>query len=159
MLAFSPAVCYHFFPNIASLSQNKYNVQYSVGIKHTTATGTHFKMRVIVVFLFGDWKGKVPVSISNCTHTHKQVKSRYATLQPVVEKTCTVSIIAHVLYQGVQYCRVPKHRSLAPFLTFSIPADFVLLCDQSALLQCKYKVQGLHTFCIRSSKPFLSSNS
>ena len=54
---------------------------------------------------------------------------------------------------GVQRC------SLAPFLIFSIPADLHSYLQSNQLASMQHKAQGLHTFRVRLSKPFLSLNS
>ena len=65
--------------------------------------------------------------------------------------SCTALLCAEE--RGVQRC------SLAPFLIFSIPADLRSYLRSNQLASMQYKAQGLHTFRIRLSKPFLSLNS
>ena len=72
------------------------------------------------------------------------------------DHTSTISratVLSGAEERGVQ------HYSLAQFLIFLIPADLRSFLRSKQLASMQYKAQGLHTFHIRLSTPFLSLNS
>ena len=62
-------------------------------------------------------------------------------------------------YFILQYRRVPKNVGSSIAAVFSIPADLGSYLRSKRLTSMQYKAQGLRTYHMRLSKPFLSLNS